>query len=96
MTVDEVVQLARHLRKKAALDHRATLAHFAHAVEVVHLRGVVLGLLGKVEQRVVDVLEHVADVLLQTTGSDAANGIQQVAAAATGGVQSLAEIDDVR
>ena len=82
MAVDEVFSSRATCARKLRSIDRATLAHFAHAVEVVHLRGVVLGFLGKIEQRVVDVLEHVADVLLQPAGGDATNGIQQLAARA--------------
>jgi hypothetical protein len=43
------------------LDQLALLAHFAHAVEVTGLHGIVLGLFGQIEQRIVDVLEQVGN-----------------------------------
>ena len=44
-----------------ALDQLAFLAHFAHAVEILRLHGIVLGLLGQIEQRIVDILEQGAE-----------------------------------
>src|SRR6185312_12400221 len=75
----QVAQLAVDRGEEVALDRRTALAHLAHAIEVMGLGGVVLGLLGEVEQRVVDVLEQVAQALLQALAGDPAHSVQQLA-----------------
>jgi hypothetical protein len=89
----QVAELARDGAQEAALDAGAALAHFAHAVEVMHLRRIVLGLLGEVEQGIVDLLEGIAHPLLQALVGDPAHRIEQFTHALAGRVQPLAQVD---
>ncbi len=90
----QFADMAADRAQEAAFHRRTAFAHLAHAVEVMHLGRIVLGFLGQVEQRVVDVLEGVAHPLLQALAGDAAHGTQQLADALAGRVQALAQIDD--
>ena len=89
----QIAELASDGVEEVALDAGAAFAYLAHAVEVVHLRRVVLGFLGQVEQGVVDLLEGIAHPLLQTLVGDAAHGIEQLAHALAGRVQALTQVD---
>ncbi len=61
-----------------ALDELALLAHFAHAVEIPGLHGIVLGLLGQIEQCVVDVFEKVADQAVYALERRRAHKLEQL------------------
>jgi hypothetical protein len=80
--------------QKAALHCRTALTHLAHAIEIMHLGGVVFRFLRKIEQRVVDMLEGVADPLLQTLAGDAAHGVEQLTDALAGRTLARAQVDD--
>src|SRR5690606_3317264 len=64
-----------------ALDELALLAHFAHAIEELHLDGIALGALGKMEQRVVDILEKCTDQAIDAFQGDATDEFQKFAEA---------------
>ncbi len=55
----EFAETARDFLAEQPLQQRTLLARLAHAVEILRLRGVAFGLLGEIEQRVVDVVEQV-------------------------------------
>src|SRR6185312_3400411 len=75
----EIREAARDAFAEHALDARALLARLAHAVEVFRLAGVALGFLGKVEQRVVDIVEQFGDQVAGFLQRHFAHGHQQAA-----------------
>src|SRR6185437_16054480 len=75
----EIREAARDAFAEHPLDTRALLAGLAHAVEVFGLAGVAFGLLGKVEQRVIDVVEQFGDQVAGFLQRHLAHGRQQTA-----------------
>ena len=61
LAIGEFAEDLRRLLLEHAFDELALLAHFAHAIEILRLDRIVLGLLGQIEQGVVDVLEQRRD-----------------------------------
>jgi len=92
--MSQFAQLTADRRQEMAFCRRASFAHVAHAVEIVHLRRVVLGFFSQVKQGIVHLLERIADPRLQALVDDVANAIQKLANLLAGRRRPLSEVDD--